>query len=700
MFRTAGHNIIYSITVHNITLDRLFSFKVKWHKELPNWLYQEYSIVVGFPKEVLQKRSQLERKWLEQSKKPLPPLPHAKEFVPKMGLLKLSNYRKLPRAKFWTSWPKRTFEQALPSKSWVSSSRLKELAIKYKYNDWANLEKVCKRLDMGADIGCTGRARQSTISTNANSAYSYGDRVCDALAEMIKDGIMVGPLDEEEIPWKDISVSPIMVRLKPTGKARIIINLSHPKTEVGPSGINSGIDIKNFPAKMSSTRRFVESLFKVGRNALICKSDWNQAYKHQFVREEDLKLQFVKFMGKYFCELALVFGAGSSPGIYTDLASVPLHIAIKKSGIRRDLVGMHLDDVVAVGVSNSESIHKFDQAYREVAEYVGISLADRTDADKSFAPTTRGQVLGVDYNTEDWTWSIRQDKLIRIMHMIKEALDSENISVGHMKSLVGKILYVRFLVPGSKYKLGYLNHAAAGKDKAKMIHLSDPCKEHLYWWFIMLPICAEWSPIVRPEPTLSPMAIPAYTDAAGGSYKIGHGLGGILGKDWFYVPWPQWLNMGHRNFDGIKFDRKMCVLEMLGPLAILTIKPNRIRNKDVEVFVDNSGAVSILAKGYSSSCIYSYTVAMAINEVAEALNCNLVATKVPRCSDRNTIIADAISKADWKTLDEFMWWRNIEPCRIPIALLRWINDPREDLNLGKKILREMAQYTMLLGYNC
>ena len=655
---------------------------------------------LGFPKLVLKKASQLDRKWHEQLQKSLPPLPPIKEFVPKMNLQRLRDYQKPPLAKFWTLWPKRTFEQALPTKSWVSSARLRELAVKYQYNDWAKLEKVCQRLDVGADIGCTGRARLPTFSTNAKSAYLYGDRVCDALAEMISDGIMVGPLDEEEIPWKDITISPIMVRLKPTGKARIIVNLSHPETEVGPTGINSGIDTDNFPAKMSSTAKFVESLFKVGRNALICKSDWNQAYKHQFVREEDLKLQFVKFLGKYFCELALVFGAGSSPGIYTDLASIPLFIAIKKSGIREDLVGMHLDDVVAVGHEQSADIWKFDDAYREIALEVGISLADRSDPDKSFGPTTKGQVLGVDYNTEDWTWSIRQDKLIRIMHMLREALDSEEVSVGHMKSLVGKILYVRFLVPGSKFKIGYLNQAAAGKNKSKMIRLSPACKNHLNWWYIMLPIHAEWSPIVRPGPVLSPTAIPAYTDAAGGSYKVGHGLGGILGKDWFYVPWPLWLNRGQPNYDGVKFDRKMCVLEMLGPLAILTIRPNLIRNKDVEVFVDNSGAVSIIAKGYSSSCLYSYTVAMAINEVALALNCNVVVTKVPRCSDRNTQIADAISKADWRKLDDLMWWRNIEPCRIPVALLQWINDPREDLNLGRKILEEMAQYTMVLGYNC
>ena len=116
--------------------------------------------------------------------------------------------------------------------------------------------------------------------------------------------------------------------------------------------------------------------------------------------------------------------------------------------------------------------------------------------------------------------------------------------------------------------------------------------------------------------------------------------------------------------------------------------------------MDNSGAVRIYAKGYSSGCVYSYTVAMAINEVARALNCNIVLTKVTRCSDVNTVIADAISKADWETLDRLMVNRNIDPCRVPRSLLKWINDPKEDLRLGKKILEEMAMFTMVLGYNC
>ena len=149
----------------------------------------------------------------------------------------------------------------------------------------------------------------------------------------------------------------------------------------------------------------------------------------------------------------------------------------------------------------------------------------------------------------------------------------------------------------------------------------------------MLPVCSGKTPITRPDIILSPLALMAYTDAAGGTLsKLGHGVGGILGGDiWFYVPWPRWLNAGKCNSDGVKFHRKMTVLEMIGPLAVIVAEPDRVRNKHVEVFVDNQGAVSIYAKGYTTSCVYTYTIVLAIHEVAAALNCNLVVTKIERC---------------------------------------------------------------------
>ena len=67
---------------------------------------------------------------------------------------------------------------------------------------------------------------------------------------------------------------------------------------------------------------------------------------------------------------------------------------------------------------------------------------------------------------------------------------------------------------------------------------------------------------------------------------------------------------------------------------------------------------------------------------------------------RGAIIADHLSKANFKCFYELMPERKTDPSKLPLPLLQWINDPAEDTKLGQKILREMATRTMVLGYNC
>ena len=63
-----------------------------------------------------------------------------------------------------------------------------------------------------------GSGRLPTKQKNYTSASEYGARVADALAEMISQKIVVGPLTIEEVPWEDISISPTIVHIKPYGK--------------------------------------------------------------------------------------------------------------------------------------------------------------------------------------------------------------------------------------------------------------------------------------------------------------------------------------------------------------------------------------------------------------------------------------------------------------------------------------------------
>ena len=112
---------------------------------------------------------------------------------------------------------------------------------------------------------------------------------------------------------------------------------------------NSGINSEDFPAHMSSTKSFCESLMKAGCPGEMCKLDWNQAYKHLAVREEDHKLQVFEFGGRYFGEVMVTFGCSSSAGLFDDLAKLVKEMATRLSGISEDLVNQVLDDVVGCG---------------------------------------------------------------------------------------------------------------------------------------------------------------------------------------------------------------------------------------------------------------------------------------------------------------------------------------------------------------
>ena len=62
-----------------------------------------------------------------------------------------------------------------------------------------------------------------------------------------------------------------------------------------------------------------------------------------------------------------------------------------------------------------------------------------------------------------------------------------------------------------------------------------------------------------------------------------------------------------------------------------------------------------------------------------------------RCSGQGEIAADALSKGDWETAWTAMPEKNDDPGKIPVSLLKWIQDPMPDLELGYKILVDMME---------
>jgi hypothetical protein len=465
------------------------------------------------------------------------------------------------------------------------------------------------------------------------------------------------------------------------------------------------MDKKDFPTVMSSTENWVRILLRCGKGARFCKNDWANAYKNIRVKEEDVWMQGFKWLDKIFFELCLVFGGISSAGLFDRLAKVVLWIAFVHSNFPEHLCAQHLDDVCGASPAGTDLVDRFYTSYRDVCQRVGVELADPSDPDKAFPPRTNGIVLGICYDTEEGingAWYLREDKMADIILMLEKAIEGEESNQRFIKSICGKLLHLRCLVENSKFRMGQIIQAANQTDvMTARVSVTDWCRSDFFWWKTALPVFSHRSALVDPDRKPSPSAILAHTDAAGGSARsFGKGVGmAIYPYIWTFVQWGIKINRGAKMANGKCLDSLLSAWELLGPLLVVCAAPDKVRNRQVEVMVDNEGSVRMFAKGWTTKCQLCNTIMVAINEIAVALNTDVFVTKIRRCSNEQAKAADALSKFDLKSFREMMPMANPGPQGVPSALTKWIADPQPDRFLGLKILTEMSRNTKLLGFN-
>ena len=627
----------------------------------------------------------------------LPPLPAPlqKTFIPKFVLPVVLDYQADPGEVFWEAFPS---YRSLGGRPLISPTSLLSIGLASGIANVAGLDVVYQDLLSGANIGCSGTAREPTRSGNAPSCWDFSEHITDAVAGWIQKKFVAGPFLEAELPVS-AKVNGIMCRPKPNGSVRVILNLSAP---LGVS-VNDGIDASEFPTVMSSTGKWLEVLDRAGPGCLMTKVDWSDAYKHLHAPPQDLDLQWFQCLGRYFVELCLVFGAASSPGIYDRAAKIVLDIVLKLSGFPRNMVCQYLDDVCAAAPAGSSALDSFRACYFAVAEQVGVRLAPEDDPEKAFAPCTVGTVLGVTYDTLAWTWRIPVDKLHRLIVQIDHALVASVLSQQDVWSLVGRIIHYCPLVPCGRFNIHHLIRInSISKNKRHWVPIDALVKRQLSFWKLMLRVSSGFTAIPRPVGRVPAWAMEFFTDAAGGSTaSVGLGCGGVSGEWWFFVPWGRKINCGVK-WDSKKLSQKMSALELVGPLICLASRPDVVRNSAVRIFVDNSGSVRIWEKGYSNRCSLCTSLVSAIGTVAAALGCQVAIDKVARCSSPGSLLADALSKAAFVKFHDIAsvnaWPLAVEPGWVPPSILRWIASPSNVGDLGEDVLLDIWLRHHVLGY--
>ena len=104
------------------------------------------------------------------------------------------------------------------------------------------------------------------------------------------------------------------------------------------------------------------------------------------------------------------------------------------------------------------------------------------------------------------------------------------------------------------------------------------------------------------------------------------------------------------------------------------------------------------SKGWTLECDQCNTLLLALHQVSTALNCELYVCSIARCSNIQAEAADALSKCDMDRFHENMPEANLVPEVVPGVLLKWIEDPVPDRDLGDRILKQMAESCKLLNY--
>ena len=213
------------------------------------------------------------------------PAPQIKPFVKKNPELDtLDDYSGTFPNEYWEKWTK-----SLPTGkavSWINMSKLSEIAKQIGYES-EKLDLLRKWCEEGAKLGVTKPdARLPSEGKNSKQAFIYGDRVSDSLQSGIKKGYIYGPIRREELSSFGIlnpKFLPLSCRLKPNGTARLIIDASSPHFDFynqpppgTPRAVNWGIDIRNYPSRMSTFRDINEILMEAGAGSRFMKLDWTR----------------------------------------------------------------------------------------------------------------------------------------------------------------------------------------------------------------------------------------------------------------------------------------------------------------------------------------------------------------------------------------------------------------------------------------
>ena len=167
-------------------------------------------------------------------------------------------------------------------------------------------------------------------------------------------------------------------------------------------------------------------------------------------------------------DAALTFGASSSPGIFDKISELILRMALHAAGLERATALRQLDDNVLIGTEGEVKLGY--NTYNQVALDLGVLVAPEEE-DKAFGPQQFGAVLGFQFSSKDWVWTMEKKKGEKILRLLFKIWEDRSITQGELQSLIGKITFYFPLFEGKFERTFFLAASDLATSGRFSVHL-------------------------------------------------------------------------------------------------------------------------------------------------------------------------------------------------------------------------------------
>lgn len=509
----------------------------------------------------------------------------------------------------------------------------------------SRVRQIIQRFREGADLGFLRKVRARFCSNN-RSAERHAAAVSAAIRAEVAAGVTRGPFLSPPLP--DFRVNPLSARVKESGKARVILDMSAP---AGASA-NDAIDPESCSVHYASLDELAALVFvHGGAGTRLFKADVKSAFKLIPVRPDQHHALGFHWEGKFWYQVSLPFGCKLSPRIFNEFAELLRDIV--RARTNNSAVLNYLDDFFGVEPGPSTSAAPTYQSFLALCDRVGVPLQPA----KCTAPTTRLEILGIVVDTGSMTYELPARKLQGLVECLGKLLVRKRATRRELLSLVGFLAHAcRCVPPGRGFMRRILDAAYSVERAEHRVRITRAVRADLLWWAVFAPRWNGSFPILPPVPateegpTLS-------TDSSR------RGMGAVWGTEWWAAEWP-----------GPVADEEhpsMTLLEILPVLVAAVAWDRHWRGATVVLYSDNMGVVGSWGRGWARE---ARTMAV-IRQLLFRAACGGYRLVIRYVSSAENGPADSLSRGDLTAFRRRWPGAASQPTPLPAGWADCVRDP-------------------------